>query len=201
MKPQLQYQFSDTFAMRFGYKRLHYESEEGDGRRQRRVQEMGRRFQRSLIEPGLHLPGRHPVEPAPAPIVAAAPEKCADSDGDGVRDTADQCPNTPPGNRVGRRWLRLRLHAATHFAFDSAKLLDKSSTRWTPTNSPRYWPTPNSTSSRVRSMATPIVSANPSTTRNCQNGVPKQWRVSGVERCGNGHSHEHQRFWRGQSGC
>ena len=32
---------------------------------------------------------------APVAVAAAAPEKCADSDNDGVCDTADRCPNTP----------------------------------------------------------------------------------------------------------
>jgi OOP family OmpA-OmpF porin len=36
-------------------------------------------------------------EPAPAPVVAAAP---IDSDGDGVTDDMDQCPNTPVGTPV-----------------------------------------------------------------------------------------------------
>jgi OOP family OmpA-OmpF porin len=37
---------------------------------------------------------------APAPVVAAVPPPPADSDGDGVFDDADRCPNTPPGVKV-----------------------------------------------------------------------------------------------------
>jgi outer membrane protein OmpA-like peptidoglycan-associated protein len=60
--------------------------------------------------------------PAAAPVVAAAPTKCADSDGDGVCNTDDQCPNTPPGKRVGPAGCDCDYTLRTHFAFDSAEL-------------------------------------------------------------------------------
>jgi len=55
----------------------------------------------------------------PAPVVAAAPK---DSDGDGVPDTIDQCPNTPKGTRVGPAGCDCDYVLRTHFAFDSAVL-------------------------------------------------------------------------------
>ncbi len=79
-----------------------------------------------------------------APVVAAAPvaaapvvaAKCADSDKDGVCDTADKCPNTPAGDRVGPFGCSCDIMLRTHFAFDSAELtaedkaaLDKAAAR------------------------------------------------------------------------
>jgi outer membrane protein OmpA-like peptidoglycan-associated protein len=67
-----------------------------------------------------------PVAPmaaaAPVAAVAAAPEKCADSDNDGVCDSADRCPNTPAGERVGPFGCTCDVTIRTHFAFDSAEL-------------------------------------------------------------------------------
>ncbi|HET8707035.1 MAG TPA: OmpA family protein, partial [Pseudomonadales bacterium] len=37
-----------------------------------------------------------PAKPAPVPVV----EEVKDSDGDGVKDPQDKCPNTPPGRKV-----------------------------------------------------------------------------------------------------
>jgi outer membrane protein OmpA-like peptidoglycan-associated protein len=80
-----------------------------------------------------------PVAAAPvaaAPVAAAPPAKCADSDHDGVCDTADKCPNTPAGDRVGPNGCSCDVVIRTHFAFDSAELtaedkatLDKAAAR------------------------------------------------------------------------
>jgi outer membrane protein OmpA-like peptidoglycan-associated protein len=59
---------------------------------------------------------------APVAAVAAAPTKCADADNDGVCDTADRCPNTPAGDRVGERGCSCDVTIRTHFTFDSAEL-------------------------------------------------------------------------------
>ncbi len=59
---------------------------------------------------------------APVAAVAAAPTKCADADNDGVCDTADRCPNTPAGDRVGPKGCSCDVTIRTHFAFDSAEL-------------------------------------------------------------------------------
>ena len=85
----------------------------------------------------------HEEEAAPAPMAAApvaaappAPTKCKDSDHDGVCDTADKCPNTPAGDRVGPYGCSCDVTIRTHFAFDSAELtaedkaaLDKAAAR------------------------------------------------------------------------
>lgn len=60
-----------------------------------------------------------PVAAAP---VAAAPEKCPDGDSDGVCDSVDQCPNTPPGTRVGSIGCNCDFTLQLQFAFDSDKL-------------------------------------------------------------------------------
>jgi outer membrane protein OmpA-like peptidoglycan-associated protein len=62
--------------------------------------------------------------PKPAPVVAA---KCADGDNDGVCDSADQCPNTPAGKRVGPAGCDCDFTLNLQFAFNSAELseLDK----------------------------------------------------------------------------
>jgi outer membrane protein OmpA-like peptidoglycan-associated protein/opacity protein-like surface antigen len=62
------------------------------------------------------------VAAAPAATAAAAATKCADSDNDGVCDSADRCPNTPAGDRVGPYGCSCDVTIRTHFAFDSAEL-------------------------------------------------------------------------------
>ncbi len=62
------------------------------------------------------------AEAAPVAVAAAAPSKCADADNDGVCDTADKCPNTVAGARVGPHGCDCDVTIRTHFAFDSAEL-------------------------------------------------------------------------------
>jgi OOP family OmpA-OmpF porin len=59
---------------------------------------------------------------AALPDVAAAPRGLVDSDGDGVLDGEDQCPNTPSGVKVDPRgcWV-----LNVHFAFDSTVIEPK----------------------------------------------------------------------------
>jgi len=62
------------------------------------------------------------AEAVPVAAVAAVPAAPADADGDGVSDTADRCPNTPAGDRVGPYGCSCDVSIQTHFAFDSAEL-------------------------------------------------------------------------------
>ena len=62
--------------------------------------------------------------PPPPPVAAAVPEKCADTDMDGVCDTADQCPDTKAGTRIGPAGCNCDYTLQTHFANDSANLVD-----------------------------------------------------------------------------
>ena len=62
-----------------------------------------------------------------APVVVAKPpvvEAPKDSDGDGVIDPNDMCPDTPRGTRVGPQGCPCDLTLKLNFAFDSATLTD-----------------------------------------------------------------------------
>jgi outer membrane protein len=69
-----------------------------------------------------------PVVAAAAPVVAAAPPPPppppppADTDGDGVVDTADLCPDTPKGDRVGPQGCSCDVTRQVQFALNSADL-------------------------------------------------------------------------------
>lgn len=60
-----------------------------------------------------------PVAPPPPP-----PPAPKDSDGDGVIDPNDMCPDTPRGTRVGPQGCPCDLTLKLNFAFDSATLTD-----------------------------------------------------------------------------
>jgi OmpA-OmpF porin, OOP family len=60
--------------------------------------------------------------PKPTPPPPPAPAKCADTDGDGVCDTADACPNTPPGVRVDSVGCACDFTMHLQFALNSAEL-------------------------------------------------------------------------------
>lgn len=66
------------------------------------------------------------VEPKPEPVAAPV-----DSDGDGVTDDMDQCPNTPPGTRVDSVGCPLpvaqvaSIKLKVNFAFDSAVVQER----------------------------------------------------------------------------
>lgn len=126
LSPQFQYQFSDSFALRFGYRTLSYDIEEGS-----KSAETYRRFDGDItglmVGVGWTFPTRQPVEPAPQPAPAAAPAPApapapADSDGDGVVDANDRCPDTPKGDRVGSHGCSCDVNVQLTFAFDSAEL-------------------------------------------------------------------------------
>lgn len=62
-----------------------------------------------------------------APVVVAAPPVVKDSDGDGVNDDTDQCPDTPAGARVDARGCEEQLILrGVVFDFDSATLTPPS---------------------------------------------------------------------------
>jgi outer membrane protein OmpA-like peptidoglycan-associated protein/opacity protein-like surface antigen len=66
---------------------------------------------------------------APPPPPVAPPPPPADSDGDGVIDPNDMCPNTPRGTRVGAQGCACDLTFKLNFAFDSATLTDADKTQ------------------------------------------------------------------------
>lgn len=65
-------------------------------------------------------------KPAPAkdttPEEPAAPAAPMDSDGDGVIDADDKCPNTPPGTKVDANGCPVPETVVIYFAFDSSEL-------------------------------------------------------------------------------
>jgi len=66
-----------------------------------------------------------PPPPPPPPAPPPPPPAPVDSDGDGVPDTIDQCPNTPRGDRVDAVGCTIKDEIKldrVHFATDSAEL-------------------------------------------------------------------------------
>ena len=131
MSPQILYRFTDSLGLRFGYRRLHYEVEEGDDN-SIRFRSVDVDLSGFLIGLGWIFPAHtEPVvaaapAPAPAPAPRPAPPPVAkapaDSDGDGVPDTADKCPGTPAGTRVGPHGCACDVSVQLQFEFDSAVL-------------------------------------------------------------------------------
>lgn len=131
LSPQFQFQFSDSFALRLGYRSLSYDIEEGriaadpeDSNYRRWDGDISG----AMIGIGWTFPKRQePVAAAPAPAapppapVAAAP---SDEDGDGVIDANDRCPGTPKGTRVGTHGCDCDVTLKLTFAFDSATLTE-----------------------------------------------------------------------------
>lgn len=123
--PQFQYNFSELLSVRLGYKKIAYDMESGTkGTTDYRAFDGS--YNGPFVAVGFTFPSR--AKPAPAPVAKAAPPaplppaKCSDADNDGVCDTADQCPNTPHGKRVGQAGCDCDYTLVTHFGFDSAKL-------------------------------------------------------------------------------
>jgi outer membrane protein OmpA-like peptidoglycan-associated protein len=126
LSPQFQYQFSDSFALRLGYRSLNYDIENGN-----EGNENYRRFDGDIsglmvgvgwVFPARQAPAPEPVAAAPVPAPAPAPAAPADSDGDGVTDPNDKCPDTPRGTRVDQHGCDCDVSVQLTFAFDSAEL-------------------------------------------------------------------------------
>ncbi|HSB97717.1 MAG TPA: OmpA family protein [Spongiibacteraceae bacterium] len=126
LMPQFQYNFTDLFSVRFGYKKIYYDVNSGH-KDTAGYKAFDGSFSGPFIGVGFNFP--QPAKPAPVAAVPPPPPpppaKCADSDNDGVCDTADQCPNTPPGKRVGPAGCDCDYTLKTHFAFNSAVVSDE----------------------------------------------------------------------------
>jgi len=68
------------------------------------------------------------VAPPPPPPPPPPPAKCVDSDGDGVCNEVDKCPNTPAGAKVDKVGCPLEQTLKLLFDFDSAELRPESIT-------------------------------------------------------------------------
>ena len=131
LSPQVQYDFSKSFALRFGYKTIHYTLEDGQpnvpGYRELDVDLAG-----FMVGVGWTFPAQkeHVAAAAPAPVVAKKPAPVVasaapkDTDGDGVPDTIDACPDTPKGTKVGPKGCTCDISIQLQYKFDSAELTD-----------------------------------------------------------------------------
>ena len=70
-----------------------------------------------------------PVAATPVPPTPVAPTPEPDADGDGVADSADRCPNTEPGDRVGPAGCPCDVTVQLQYKFDSAELSPEDITK------------------------------------------------------------------------
>ena len=137
VQPQFQWQISDHWAARFGYRLLDYdiEVENGNG--------FDGAFEGPIIGIGGTFGGtsgrmmREAAKPAPAPapVVASAPPPPPpapppapkDTDGDGVVDHIDKCPSTARGEKVDPVGCAYNVQLDVRFETNSATLTQDSS--------------------------------------------------------------------------
>lgn len=99
------------------------------------------KFRDNVVSLGLQIPlgakpEAAPPPPAPEPVAKPqpAPVQPADSDGDGVPDSRDQCPGTPPGTPVTANGCPVEKQApvvlkGVTFEFNSSKLTQQAERR------------------------------------------------------------------------
>jgi outer membrane protein OmpA-like peptidoglycan-associated protein len=80
----------------------------------------------SYKAPQVEEPPPPPPPPPAAAPVAVAPTACTDSDGDGICDVDDKCPNTPAGDTVDQFGCSLVSRLMIFFDFDRAELRPES---------------------------------------------------------------------------
>jgi len=84
--------------------------------------QLGYRFGRKAAPAPMAAAAAAPPPPPPAPPPPPPPPPPVDSDGDGVPDSLDLCPDTPRGDRVDSRGCSCDLTQQVQFATDSAEL-------------------------------------------------------------------------------
>ena len=130
LQPQFQFQMSEHWAMRFGYRRLYYDIKAESGNR------FDGAFQGLIIGIGGTF-GSKPVPrvaeraPEPAPAAKPAPPPPPpppprDTDGDGVADNIDKCPSTPRGEKVDPVGCGYNVRLNVLFDTNSAELPSSS---------------------------------------------------------------------------
>lgn len=124
LQPQFQYQAWKNGAFRFGYRKVGYDIESSRGNT------FDGAFEGPFIGFGMTF-GSAPksqvaalAEPAPAPAPVISPP--LDTDGDGVPDEKDQCPNTPRGEPVDSMGCGFNIRVEALFAVDSAAIKPES---------------------------------------------------------------------------
>ena len=126
---ELQFQTSKRAALKFGYRLLHYDVKNSAG-----ADQFDGSFQGPYLGYGWTFGGQPepPPPPPPPPPVKPAPPlpppppPPRDTDGDGVVDGKDQCPETPAGHRVDSVGCSFDTRLAVYFDTDSAKLKPES---------------------------------------------------------------------------
>lgn len=130
LQPQLQFNINDNLALRFGFRNLYYKLESDNG-----LNEFDGSYRGVIIGLGGTF-GNKPYyqaknEPAPAPVAysappppppMAAPPPPGDSDGDGINDNIDKCPNTAAGVVVDAVGCGFNTTLAVQFDTNSATL-------------------------------------------------------------------------------
>ncbi|HKQ82917.1 MAG TPA: OmpA family protein [Steroidobacteraceae bacterium] len=141
LQPQIQYQISDTVALRVGYRKVHYELKSDndlnkwDGEFNGFILGLGGTFGRgsnvlvtdrsgkSKAEPVAMAPT--PPPPPSAPYVAP---QFGDSDHDGIADNLDKCQGTAAGEKVDAIGCGINVSIAVNFPTNSAELTPESNT-------------------------------------------------------------------------
>lgn len=141
LQPHVQFQISDHWAARFGYRRLHYEIDSENGRNK-----FDGSFQGLIIGLGGTFggtPGRRmraaTTAPVPAPAAAVAssppppppaapepPPAPRDTDADGIADHIDKCPSTASGEEVDPVGCAYNVQLSLQFETNSAQLAEAS---------------------------------------------------------------------------
>ena len=140
LQPQIQYQIADSVALRFGYRKVHYELKSDndlnkwDGDFEGFIIGLGGTFGRGsnvLVtrQKKTELPPMAAAAPPPstpsAPYVAPT---YGDSDHDGIADNIDKCANTAQGEKVDAIGCGVNVSIAVNFATNSADLTPESNT-------------------------------------------------------------------------
>jgi len=134
LSPQIEFKMTDSFDVRFGYKRVYWENKNGNSGTPN-FDELHTSLSGFILGVGWNFPAAHKKEVvAPPPPPAAKPVAAApvDSDGDGVPDSIDRCPNTPRGTKVDAYGCPLPAPApvsfdlTVEFAFNSSEINDLS---------------------------------------------------------------------------
>lgn len=139
LQPQFQFQISDNWAARFGYRRLYYEIDSDNG-----LNKFDGAFQGLIIGIGGTFggtPGRRmraaAETPAPAPAPAATmasaptpppspPPAPRDTDADGIVDHIDKCPGTARGEKVDPVGCAYNVQLSVLFETNSTEITEAS---------------------------------------------------------------------------
>lgn len=125
------YFFNKHIAGDLGFKNIYY----GEGKHDQLIGASLAVFfgVKEKAEPAPYVAPVVQPAPAPAPLPAPIPAPVVvvplDSDGDGVTDDLDKCPNTPRGYEVDAQGCFKSLNLLVTFGFDSNEIKDEAASR------------------------------------------------------------------------